>query len=110
MKNNTCYLYECTAEFHVRKPADLANITPGCTFCISDTEPKLIGRYDTEDGARKALSALESNVRVYDAYAVRGYNVLLHEYWISSGSLEAEEGDDDYEWALGMIDCTRILF
>lgn len=96
-------IYRGYAEFHVRNIKDFDIIVPGCTFC-EDTDPVLISRFADLDAASEALTAYSSDVRVYDAYAVRGYNVAVTEYWIAS-----LEDDDDCAPCADMFDYTPFV-
>ena len=97
-------IYRGYAENHVRNVRDLAAIVPGCTFG-NDTDPVLVSRHSTIDDARDALVRYQSDVRVYDTYAVRGYNITVTEYWIAPVVTD-EFGDDSYD---EMAECTPFV-
>lgn len=97
-------IYRGYIETHVRNVRDLAAIVPGCTFG-NDTDPVLVSRHNTIDEAHDALARHQSDVRVYDAYAVRGYNVTVTEYWIAP--MVTDEFDDEFYEE--MADCTPFV-
>jgi hypothetical protein len=96
-------IYRGYAEFRVNHLKDLNAIVPGCTFG-EDTDPMPISHFANLDAASETLTAYSSDVRVYDAYAVRGYNVAVTEYWIAS-----LEDDDDCALYADMFDCTPFV-
>lgn len=94
-----------SVEISIRDQRDLRKLMPGCSS--DDCSPELIGTFDSEQAARKALDRCVSSVDFKTSY-YGGYLANVTEYYLEAATVEIDE-DGDVEYICGQwVDYTAF--